>query len=89
MSLSQKYELQSARISTDYHEVSATFTFPDHDMRKVREIADNWAQRGYVNAKHMLMLEKAGMRDSRNILPFMAPSKRAAKEETMRRVFED
>jgi len=37
----------------------------------------------------MLMLEKAGMRDPKNILPFMAPSKRAAKEEMMRRVFED
>jgi hypothetical protein len=47
----------------DYREVRATFIFPEHDLPKLREIANNWAKRGYINAKHLLMLQKAGMAD--------------------------
>jgi hypothetical protein len=61
MSLNEKYELKATTISVGLHEVRATFTFPEHNLPKLREIADNWAQRGYINAKHLLMLEKAGM----------------------------
>jgi len=88
-SLSEKYELKGATITVGSHEVKAVFRFPEHNLPRLREIADNWAQRGYINAKHLLMLEKAGMRDVINIPPRMAPSKREARRETMRRVFED
>jgi hypothetical protein len=89
MSLSQKYEFQGNTISVSYREVRATFTFPEHDLPKLREIANNWAERGYINAKHLLMLEKAGMADVAKIPPRWAPSKRQARRETMRRVFEE
>jgi hypothetical protein len=88
MSLSEKYELKGTTISVDYREVRATFTFPEHDLRKLREIANDWADRGYITAKHLLMLEKAGMRDVAKIPPRWAPSKREARSETMRSVFE-
>jgi len=89
MSLNERYELTGTKISVGPREVKATFTFPEHNLPKLREIADNWAQRGYINAKHLLMLEKAGMRDVMNIPPRLAPSRREARRETMRRVFED
>jgi hypothetical protein len=89
MSLSEKYELEGTRISVDYRQVRAAFIFPEHDLPKLREIANNWAERGYINAKHLLMLEKAGMADAEKIPPRWAPSKREARRETMRRVFEE
>jgi hypothetical protein len=89
MSLSERYELKGTTISVGFHEVRAIFRFPEVDLPKLREIADNWAQRGYINAKHLLMLEKAGMRDVIKIPPRTAPRRREAKRETMRRVFED
>jgi hypothetical protein len=89
MSLSEKYELQGTRISVDYREVRATFIFPEHDLPKLREIAENWAERGYINAKHLLMLEKAGMADVSKIPPRWAPSKREARSEAMRGIFEE
>jgi hypothetical protein len=46
-------------------------------------------ERGYINAKHLLMLEKAGMADAAKIPPRWALSKRDARSETMRRVFEE
>jgi hypothetical protein len=69
ISLSEKYELQGTRISVSYREVRAIFTFPEHDLPKPREIANDWAERGYINAKHLLMLEKAGMADVAKIPP--------------------
>jgi hypothetical protein len=84
MSLSERYELQGTRISVDYREVRATFIFPEHDLRKLREIANDWAERGYINTKHLLMLEKAGMADVAKIPPRWAPSKREARRETIR-----
>jgi hypothetical protein len=69
--------------------VRATFTFPEHDLPKLREIANNWAERGYVNAKDLLELEKAGMADVAKMPPRWAPSKREARRETMRGVFEE
>jgi hypothetical protein len=89
MSLSEKYELQGTRISVDYREVRAVFTFPEHDLPKLREIANDWAERGYINAKHLLMLEKAGVADVAKIPLRWAPSKREARRETTRRVFEE
>jgi hypothetical protein len=89
MSLSEKYELEGTRISVDYREVTAVFTFPEHDLPKLREIANDWAERGYINAKHLLMLEKAGMADVAKIPPRWAPSKREARSEAMRSVFEE
>jgi hypothetical protein len=56
-------------------------------LRKLREIANNWAERGYINAKDLLELEKAGMADVVKISPRWAPSKREARSEAMRRVF--
>jgi hypothetical protein len=67
----------------------ATFTFPEHDLPKLREIANDWAEERCINAKHLLMLEKASMRVVRNIWSRWAPSKREAKSETIRRVFEE
>jgi len=89
MSLNEKYELKGSTITVGLHEVRATFRFPEHDLPKLREIANNWAERGYINAKHLLMLEKAGMRDVANIPPRWAPWKREARREAMPRVFED
>jgi hypothetical protein len=54
MSLSEKYELEGTTVSVDHREVRAVFRFPEHDLRKLREIAENWADRGYINAKHPL-----------------------------------
>lgn len=56
MSLSEKYELQGSAISVSYREVRAVFTFPEHDLPKLREIAENWADRGYITAKDLLKL---------------------------------
>jgi hypothetical protein len=89
MSLSEKYELEGTTVSVDYRDVRAVFRFPEHDLRKLREIAENWADRGYINAKHLLMLEKAGMADVAKIPPRWAPSKREARHETMPSVFEE
>ena len=89
MSLGEKYELKGTRISVGLHEVRAVFIFPEHDLPKLREIANKWAERGYINAKHLLMLHKAGMADVTKIPPRWALSKREARRETMRRVFEE
>lgn len=89
MSLSEKYELRGSTVTVGLHEVRATFRFPEHDLPKLRQIANDWAERGYINAKHLLMLEKAGMADVSTIPPRWAPSKRKARRETMRRVFEE
>jgi hypothetical protein len=89
MSLGERYELAGTTISVGFHEVRATFRFPEHDMPKLREIANNWAERGYINAKHLLMLQRAGMADVAMIPPRWAPSKSEARRETMRRVFEE
>ena len=89
MSLSERYELAGSTITVGACEVRAIFRFPENDLPKLREIANNWADRGYINAKHLLMLEKAGMRDVAKIPPRWAPSKREARRETMRTVFED
>jgi hypothetical protein len=89
MSLSEKYELQGTTISVSYREVRAVFTFPEHDLPKLREIAENWAERGFINAKHLLMLEKAGMADVAKIPPRWAPSRHEARNEAMRSAFEE
>jgi hypothetical protein len=87
--LSEKYELEGTKIAVDYREVRAVFRFPEHDLPKLREIANNWAERGYINAKRLLMLEKAGMRDVAKIPARWAPSEREARREAMRSVFEE
>jgi hypothetical protein len=77
-------------LVSDYlscREVRATFTFPEHDLRKLREIAENWADRGYITAKNLLKLEKAGMRDVAKIPPKWAPSKRELRVESTRNAF--
>jgi len=89
MSLGERYELAGSTISVGFHEVRATFRFPEHDVGKLREIANNWAERGYINTKQLLMLQRAGMADVSKIPAKMAPSRREARLETMRRVFED
>ena len=89
MSLNEKYELTGSTIEVRVNEVHATFRFPEHNLPKLREIANNWAERGYINAKHLLMLEKAGMADVAKIPPRWAPSKREAQREAMRRIFEE
>jgi hypothetical protein len=88
MSLSEKYELQGTRISVTYREVRAIFTFPEHDLPKLREIANNWAERGYINAKNLLKLEKAGMCGVTKIPPRWAPSKREVRDEAIRNAFD-
>jgi hypothetical protein len=50
-------------------------------------IAENWADRGYIIAKNLLKLEKAGMRDVAKIPPRWAPSKRELRAEAMRSAF--
>jgi hypothetical protein len=87
MSLNEKYELDSATISVDYREVRAVFRFPEHDLPKLRAIAENWADRGYITAKDLLKLEKAGMRDVAKIPPRWAPTKRQLRAEAMRNAF--
>jgi hypothetical protein len=87
MSLSEKYELEGTTITVDHREVRAVFRFPEHDLRKLREIAENWADRGYITAKDLLKLEKAGMRDVAKIPPRWALSKRELRAEAMRNAF--
>jgi hypothetical protein len=89
MSLGQRYELAGTTISAGFHEVLVTFRFPEHDMSKLREIADNWAERGYINAKQLLMLQRAGTGDVAKIPPRWAPSKREQQREAPRKVFDD
>jgi len=89
MSLGERYELAGSTISVGFHAVRATFRFPEHDMSKVREIANNWAERGYINAKQLLMLERAGMRDVAKIPPRWAPPKREQQREALRKVFDE
>jgi hypothetical protein len=89
MSLSEKYELQGSAISVEAREVRAIFRFPEHDLPKLRAIAENWADRGYITAKDLLKLEKAGMRDVAKLPPRWAPSKREARSEAMPSVFEE
>ena len=79
MSLSEKYELRGSTIEVRVNETRATFRFPEHNLPKLREIANNWAERGYITAKHLLMLERAGMADVSRIPPRWAPSKRDAR----------
>jgi len=50
MSLSEKYELAGSTIEVRVNEVRATFRFPEHNLPKLREIANNWAERGYITA---------------------------------------
>jgi hypothetical protein len=62
MSLSEKYELQGTTITVGLREVRDVFRFPEHDLPKLRAIAENWSDRSYITAKDLLKLEKAGMR---------------------------
>jgi hypothetical protein len=87
MSLSEKYELDGTTVSVDYREVRAVFCFPEHDLRKLREIAENWADRGYITAKNLLKLETARMRDVAKIPPRWAPSKRELSAEALSNAF--
>ena len=87
MSLSEKYELAGSSVSVGPREVRAIFRFPEHDLPKLRAIAENWADPGYVIAKDLLKLEKAGMRDVAKIPPKWAPSKRELRAEAMRNAF--
>jgi hypothetical protein len=68
MSLNEKYELKGTAIIVGLGEVRAVFRFPEHDLPKLRAIAENWSDRGYITAKDLLKLEKAGMRDVVNSL---------------------
>jgi hypothetical protein len=87
ISLSEKYELEGTTISVGVREVRAIFRFPEHDLPKLRAIAENWSDRGYITAKDLLKLEKAGMRDVAKIPPKWAPSKRELKAEAMKSAF--
>ena len=58
MSLSEKYELEGTRITVGFREVRAVFRFPEHDLPKLRAIAENWSDRGYITAKNLLKLER-------------------------------
>jgi hypothetical protein len=87
MSLSEKYELKGSTITVGLHEVRTTFRFPEHDLPKLREIASDWAERDYINAKHLLMLQKAGMADVARIPARWAPSRRELRAEAMRNGF--
>lgn len=89
MSMGERYELAGSTIEVRFNEVRATFRFPEHDLPKLREIANNWAERGYINGKHLLMLQKAGMADVSKIPPKWAPPKQEARREAMRRIFEE
>jgi hypothetical protein len=87
MSLSDKYELEGTTITVGLREVRAIFRFPEHDLPKLRAIAENWSDRGYITAKDLLKLEKAGMRDVAKIPPKWAPSKRELRAEALRSAF--
>jgi hypothetical protein len=87
MSLSERYELTGTTISVGLREVRAIFRFPEHDLPKLQTIAENWADRGYITAKDLLKLEKAGMRDVAKIPPQWASSKRELRAEAMRNAF--
>jgi hypothetical protein len=87
MSLSEKYELEGTTISVEPREIRAIFRFPEHDLPKLRAIAENWADPGYITAKDLLKLEKAGMRDVAKIPPKWAPLKRELRAEAMRNAF--
>lgn len=50
MSMSEKYELKGITITVGLGEVRAVFRFPEHDLPKLRAIAENWADRGYITA---------------------------------------
>jgi hypothetical protein len=43
MSLSDKYELEGTTITVGLREVRAIFRFPEHDLPKLRAIAENWS----------------------------------------------
>ncbi|MGB9024188.1 MAG: hypothetical protein WCC94_12250 [Candidatus Bathyarchaeia archaeon] len=58
LSLSEKYELEGTRITVGFREARAAFRFPEHDLPKLRSIAENWADRGYITAKDLLKLER-------------------------------
>ena len=58
MSLSERYELKGSTISVGLREVRAIFRFPEHDLPKLRAIAENWADRDYITAKDLLKLER-------------------------------
>ena len=79
--------MEGTRITVGFREVRAVFRFPEHDLPKLRAIAENWSDRGYITAKDLLKLEKAGMRDVAKIPPKRAPSKRELKAEAMRNAF--
>jgi len=87
MSMSEKYELEGTRITVGFREVRAVFRFPEHDLPKLRAIAENWSDRGYITAKNLLKLERAGVRDAGKIPPKWAPSKRELRAEAMRNAF--
>jgi len=87
MSLSEKYELEGTTISVGLREVRAVFRFPEHDLPKLRAIAENWVDRDYITAKDLLKLEKAGMHDVAKIPPRWAPSKRELRAEATRNAF--
>jgi len=53
MSLSEKYELEGTTISVGVREVRAIFRFPEHDLPKLRAIAENWSDRGYIAPAYM------------------------------------
>jgi len=78
MSLNERYELAGSAIEVSVNEVRAIFRFPERDLPKLREIANKRAERGYINGKHLLMLQKAGMADVAGIMPTWASSKREA-----------
>ena len=87
MSLSDKYELEGTTITVGLREVRAIFRFPEHDLPKLRAIAENWADRGYITAKDLLKLEKAGMHDVAKIPQSWAPSRRELRGEALRNAF--
>jgi hypothetical protein len=45
MSMSEKYELKGTTITVGLGEVRAVFRFPEHDLPKLRAIAENWCDR--------------------------------------------
>jgi hypothetical protein len=73
MSLGERYELAGMTVTVQVNAVVAKFRFPEHDLPKLREIAYNWAERGYITARQLLMLERAGMADVARIPPRWAP----------------
>jgi hypothetical protein len=79
--------LEGTTISVGVREVRAVFRSPEHDLPKLRAIAENWAYRGYIAAKDLLKLEKAGMLDVAKIPPKWAPSKGELRAEAMGNAF--